>query len=113
MRDGAARLGVRDVRSGLCGGKAGRRPLPWEPYRRSMNPGSRGVVEVGWRFAGAFEAGTQLVKSMLSARVEPVGQSWACGAGGGGAEAGAGDEEVGTTDMRLSTSLCGWYRSGM
>ena len=64
----------------------------------------RGVVEVGWWCVGAVEDGTQLVKSMLSAKVEPVGQSWACGAGeeetGVGAE-GEGDDVVGTIFLSI------------
>ena len=115
VRRGLVRRGACVVRSGLCGGKAGRLPLPWGPYRRSMKPESRGAVEVGWCMCEvAVEAGTQSAKSMLSVSVGPVGQSWACGVGGGGTEAGAGDEEVGTAgEILLSTSLCGWYRSGM
>ena len=56
-----------------------------------MEPGSRGAVGVG-RCIGAVvvEVGTQLMKPKLAARVEPVEQSWACGAGGGGAKVGAG-----------------------
>ena len=112
---GVVRLGVRAVRSGLCGGKAGRLPPPWGPYRRSMNPGSRGAVEVGGGVrVVVVDGGTQSVKSMLSTSAGPVGQLWACGVGRGRTGAGAGDEEVGTAGViLLSTSLCGWYRSGM
>ena len=43
---GTARLGLLVARVGLCGGKAGRLPPPWGPYRLMMNPGSRGAVDV-------------------------------------------------------------------
>ena len=57
---------------------------------------------------------TQLMKPMLVAKVEPVGQSWACGAGGKETGVGAGGEEVDVVGaIFLSMSLCGWYRSGM
>ena len=80
-----------------------------------MNAGSHGAVEGdGCMRVVVVEGGTQLMRFMLSAKVEPMGQSWACGPGGGGAEAGAGDDEVGIVGViLLSTSLCGWYRSGM
>ena len=73
-----------------------------------MNPGSRGAVEGGGCTRVVVDEGrTQLMRSMLSAKVEPVGQSWACGAGGGGAEAGAligtfifGDSLMGLSEMR-------------
>ena len=51
---------------------------------------------------------TQLMKPMLVAKVEPVGQSWACGAGGEGTKVGAGGEVVVVVGaIFLSTSLCG------
>ena len=118
---GTRRLGARSARPGLCGGKVGRLPLPWGPYRRSMKSASRGAVDVGGHVCSRVaEGGTQLVKPMLLARsvlsvsVWPVGQVRACGAGEGETEAGVGGEEVGAVGgILLSTSLCGWYRSGM
>ena len=115
MTGGAPRLELLVVRGGLCGGKAGLLPSPWGPYRLRMKPGSRGAVAAGGCVnAIVVEGVTQLMNPMLVARVEPVGQSWACGAGGEETEVGAGGEEgdvVGVTC--LSMSLCGWYRSGM
>ena len=115
-REGAATGGgARASRSGLCGGKAGLLPPPWGPYRRSMKSGSRGAVDVGCCVRGVVVEGvTQLVRSMLSVSVGPVGQSWACGAGEEETGAGEGGEDVGMVGrILLSTSLCGWYRSGM
>ena len=93
---GGAGLGARASWSGLCGGKAGLLPPPWGPYRRSMKSGSRGAVDVGCCVRSVVVEGvTQLVRSMLSVSVGPVGQSWACGAGGKETGVGAGGEDVG------------------
>ena len=113
--DAVTGVGARASRSGLCGGKAGLLPPPWGPYRRSMKSGSRGAVDVGCCVRGVVVEGVaQLARSMLSVSVGPVGQSWACGAGEEETGAGAGGEDVGMVGrILLSTSLCGWYRSGM
>ena len=109
MTGGAPRLELLVVRGGLCGGKAGLLPSPWGPYRLRMKPGSRGAVAVGGCVSAVVVEGvTQLMNPMLVARVEPVGQSWACGAGGGGTEVGARGEVVEVVGtIFLSTSLCG------
>ena len=60
------------------GGKLGRLPPPWGPYRARMNPGSRGSVEEQVRAVVADEAGTQLMWFRVSPVEGPVGQGWAC-----------------------------------
>ena len=70
---GAARPVLRVARGGLCGGKAGRLPLPWGPYRLMMKAVSRGAVDAVWcAVAVVFEGAIQLMKPMLTAKLEPV-----------------------------------------
>ena len=73
-----------------------------------MKAVSRGAVDVVWcAVVVVFEGAIQLMKPMLAAKVEPVEQPWASGAGGGTKVGAGGEVVVVVGTIFLSTSLCG------